>query len=896
MGTWSRIRRTFRAGSHHAEIDEELRFHLEMDAADHGARDARLRLGNVARIAEDTRAAGIVEWIESSLRDALYGLRQLRKTPALTVAVIASLAIGIGANSAIFTLIDAAILKPLPVNDPDSLVIVEWTNDGFPPGATNINGDFREIAGGRLQGSSVNANLHRRLAREQHAFAAIAGVADPVNVAIAVGGAQAEQVSAQYVSANFFQGVGAAPIVGRPFDADEDRVGHEPVAIVSHRLWVTRFGSDRSVLDRAVRINNVPVRIVGVAPPGFFGLMAGQWTDVYAPLAARVAFSPPSSTGARSEDDSDWWVRQIARLDPGMTEEASRIALDGLFRGMVVPDGAAIEPSHIPILTTHSGRRGFAALNPRDASALWILLLLVGVLLLIVCANVANLLLSRSVSRQRESAVRLALGASRARLFRQYLIESGLLALAGGAAGVAVGFEFAREIHLLFQTGRDASNAFDLNVDWRTLTYAFALAIGTAVLFGLAPAVRAARSDFGDVLKAQTRSVIGGRLRLPRMLVAIQLALCLAALVAAGLLGRSLANLKWTDIGFDRENLAYASVNPSRAGYSRERIGPFGDRVRGELSRLPGVARVSAVSFRFLAGMGNNGLMNFAGRPLDQGNRANMNSVGEGFFETVGIPLVAGRTIDARDIRQESGAVVVDEMFAKRFFPNESPLGRRFGLGFQNNSQYEIVGVVGNSRYNTLREEMYPTMYEAFRPSGTIHFAIRTTMDPARLREAVRRTIASVDAAVPVTEFHTQSALIDRHLRTERLLGILSGAFGVLALALAAIGLAGLLAYAVARRTNEIGIRMAVGADRADVIRMVLRESLGLCGVGLLLGIPCAYAVARFLRTALFQLEPLDPRTAVFALATLLTVALAAAWIPARRAASIDPIAALRDE
>jgi predicted permease len=893
MGFWSRIRRTFADAAHRAEIDEELRFHLEMERADgYGERDARLRLGNMTRIEEETRAVGIVEWLESSLGDARYGVRQLRKTPALTLAVLSSLAIGVGANIAIFSLINAAILKPLPVRDPAALTIVEWTSDGFPPGATNVNGDIRDIAGGRRQGSSVPASMHRRLARDQRTFESLMGIADPVSVAIAVEGAQAEQVSAQYVSSNFFQGIGAQPIVGRAFLADEDLVGQAPVVIVSHRFWTTRLGA--GTIDRSVRVNNVPVRVVGVAPPEFFGLMAGQWTDIYAPLAMRVAFAMPGSP--RSEDESDWWVRQIARAKPGGPPASlDQDEINALFRTVAVPPGLTVEPAKIPSLVARPGRRGFASLNPRDASALWILMLLVGVLLLIVCANVANLLLARSVSRHRESAVRLALGASRGRLFRQYLIESCILAVAGGGLGLLLGNELARAIHALFQTGRDASNAFDLQVDWRVLAYTSAVAVATALIFGLAPAVRGARADFGDTLKAQTRSVVGGRLRLPRMLVAIQIALCLAALVSAGLLGRSLANLASTDVGFDRTHVAYVSMSPARAGYSIERIRPFVARVREELARVPGVERVSSTGFRYLASMGNNGLMHFSGRPLDMSNRANMSAAGEGFFETVGIPVLAGRVVDERDAGSDLSPVVVDDAFVKQFFPHESAIGRRFGLG-KNDNQYEIVGVVGNARYNTLRGDLYPTMYEPYRPGGTIHFAIRSTIDPALLGEAVRRAVADVDPAVPVTEFHTQAGLIDRLLRTERLLGMLSGAFGAVALALSAIGLAGLLGYAVARRTNEIGIRMAMGAARRDVMRMVLGESLGLCIAGLILGLPCAYAVGRFLRTSLFGLEPLDPRTAIFAIVTLVSVGALAAWIPARRAASIDPIAALRDE
>ncbi len=902
MGMWSRIRKTLRGGRHSAEIQEELQFHLYMDVAGgYDQREARMRLGSVTRIQEETRAMGIIEWLDSALQDAGYGLRQLRKTPALVAAVVLSLAIGVGANTAIFSLVDAAILRPLPVKDPDALRILEWTNKGFPEGVQNVNGDVVPLSGDRFQGSSVGANLYRRLAHEQTVFEALIGIADANLVALAVDASPAEQVSIQYVSGNFFQGLGTLPFIGRPFRDGEDRVGHEPVVIVSHRFWTQRLAGRSDGLDRSVRVNNVPARVVGVAPPGFFGLRAGLWTDVYAPLAMRAAFVPSGSDGtARGEDDRDWWVRQVGRLKPGIPEAAARAQIAALFRNLAVPEGVKIEPQRIPELITLPGRRGFNALNPRDAGALWVLMLLVGVLLLIVCTNVANLLLSRSVGRQRESAVRLALGATRTRLFRQHLIESGVLALMGGAAGLALGYALAQAIHLLFQTGRDASSAFDLHLDPRVLAYTGALAILTALLFGLAPAVLAARADLGDALKAQTRSVMAGRLRLPRLLVSIQIALCLTALVAAGLLGRTLENLKLVDVGFDRENLTYASVNPWQAGYSPERVGAYADRVREELARLPGVLGVSPIQVRLLQGGGQVSRVNIPGRPDQTGsNNVHVNRVGEGLFETLRVPLVAGRPIERRDIRADAEAVVVDQLFARRFFPNQNPLGHRFGYGRENN-RYEIVGVVRDSRYNSLRADAVPVIYQPYFPGElkgrTIHFAIRTTMDSARLTEAVRRAVASVDPTVPLTEFHTQTGLIDRLLRTERLLGFVSGAFGLVALTLAAIVLGGLVAYAVARRTNEIGVRMALGAGAGDVVRAVLRDSLGMVGAGILIGLPCAYTVARLLRTALFRLEPMDPWTTVLSFFALLAVALVAAWVPARRAARIDPMAALREE
>jgi predicted permease len=905
MSLWSRLRNTLTGRRLDDEIAEELQFHLEMDGAGgRSARDARLRLGNVARIKEETRAMSLIQWLETAIADARYGCRQLRTAPMLVLAVVLSLTLGLGASTAIFALVDAALLKPLPVADPNRLVILQWTATDFPPGLNNLNGEFPEVAGGRRRGPSIAASLYRRLAREQTGFGALIGVgAYPDAVALAVDGAPAEQGSIQYVSDNYFQGLGVEPAVGRAFSSGEDRVGHEPVVIISHRFWLRRFAGDHGVIDRSIRINSVPARIVGVAPPGFFGTRAGQWPDVYAPLAIKLAFLPPSGTAVRAEDDTNWWVRLIARIRPDVPEPTATARVATLFQGLVTSPGLSVEAGRIPQLAAYPGRRGFTSLSERDTDALWTLLLLVGVLLLIVCANVANLLLARSVARHHESAMRLALGATRARVFRQHLIEGAVLALIGGMVGLFVGEALARSIHLLFQTGRDASNAYDLHLDGRVVAYTVLLSMVSAFLFGLAPAWRAARAGFGEAITGHTRSVVGARMRVPRALVAMQIALCLAALVAAGLLGRSLTRLKAIDIGFDRDGIAYATISPSRAGYAADRIPAYADRVREALANVPGVVQVSTVHTRPLSGNGNAAAVHLPGRPprVERGMAAaeyltHTNAVGQGFFETLGIPLLAGRALDQRDMQSNATAIVVDDVFVRRFLPDQDPIGRRLGLGTDvaQNARYEIVGVVGNSRYNSLRNALMPTMYEAYRPGGTVNFAIRSAVDAESLRDAVRQAVASIDPAVPMTEFHTQPALIDRLLRTERMLSVISAALGGIALTLAAIGLAGLLGYIVARRRTEIGVRMALGASAADVIRMVLRDSSRLVAIGSAIGLPCAYGVAKVLQSLLFQLEPVDVPTTAIAFAVLCGVALAAAWLPARRAARIDAVSALR--
>jgi len=896
------------------ELDDELRDHLERKTEEYVAqgmteeqahRRARLDLGGIEQTKEKCRDVRKVNWIEDLIQDLRYGLRMLRKSPGFAAIVIFTLALGIGANTAIFSILDSAILKPLPVNDPDSLLIVDWINPEFPAGVANINGGFFPISAGRFQGSSISAKLYRKLAQEQTGFTSLVGIADPNSVAVVVDGQPAEQVSLQYISGNFFQGLNVMLVVGRPFLAVEDHIGQEPVLIVSYRFWTERLARDRNLLNHKVLINNVPAQIVGVAPPGFFGVRAGQWTDIYAPLAMRVAFSPAAGDNlARGEDDRDWWVRQMGRLRPGVSKAEATAKIAGLFRALA-SQNLSLEPSKVPELITTPGRRGFDSLNPRDASALWILMLLVGVLLLIVCANVANLLLSRSVSRQLESAVRLALGATKGRVFRQHLVESGLVGLLGGAAGLCLGYVLAQSVHLLFESGRDASSMFDLHLDVRVLGYTLLLSILTALLFGSVPALQAARAELNDALKSQAKSVMGRQLRLPALLVSAQIALCLTALFAAGLLGRSLKNLKWTEVGFDRENLVYASVNPGRAGYSAEHLRPYVDRVRDEIARLPGVLQVSTVGHRPMTSGGQLSRVSIPGRPfrIEKGvltpeQAATVNWVGEGFFETLRIPLLAGRTIDRRDIRADGEAVVVDERFAKHFFPNENPLGRRVGFNPKDNARYEIVGVVQDTRYNSLRDEEAPAVYEPFAPDARspVNFAIRSTIDSERLAEAVRQVIASVDPAVPLTEFRTQNELIDQLLRTERLLAVMSGAFSLVALTLAAVGIGGVLAYAVARRTNEIGIRMALGAGTGDVVRMVLRDSVSMTVLGILVGLPGAYAIAKVLKATLFHLQALDPRTAFLSFFALIVVAILAAWLPAQRAVRIDPMVALRYE
>jgi predicted permease len=902
MGLWSRLRRTLSSRTNYAEIDEELQFHLAMKARDgQDPRETRRRFGNLTTIREETRAMGILEWLESVMQDIRYGVRQLWAAPALTLSVIASLVVGIGANTAIFSIVDAALLRPLPIGDPQSLVVIQWESPGWPRSIVDGHtGNMNGNPATRMQGSSFGPQLHRTISREQTAFAWLIGFSDVNDAGVSVEGRGAEQADIQFVSENFFRDLGVRPLLGRDFVAGDDRIGEQIVVVLSHRFWLRQFGGRSDALDQTVRINNVAARIVGVAPPGFFGIQIGRWSDLYMPLAARGALDPRRAN--ESENDRMWWVRQMARLKPGVEAAASLQQLSALYQRLVVPEGVEIEPAQVPVLISEPGGRGFDAIGGDRSRALWILLLLVGIVLLIVCANVANLLLSRGVARQREWAVRLSLGAARLRLLRQHLIESLVFAAAGGALGLGLGYLLAVSSHSVVQAVTSIGE-FDLHLDLRILGFTAGVSILTALIFGLTPALRAAGAGFGEVLKAHSRSVVAGRMRLPRALVVIQIALCLTVLVAAGLLARTLENLKGRDIGFDRNNIAYASVNPWRAGYRPEQVGPYVDRLRAELAAQPGVLRVATAAGRPLAGGVSLTRANIPGRPYaenDQSSEVLVNQIGDGFVETLGLTLVTGRSLEPRDIRPTAEAVLVDERFAEHFFPNQNPLGQRFGTGRDNNNRYEIVGVVKSSRYDSLRRDIRPTMYPPWLPgeqSGrAVHFVIRSAIDAQQLGQIVRRAAAAIDPNVPISDFQTQTALIDGLLRTERLLSVLSTAFGLVALVLASVGLAGLLLYAVARRRNEIGVRMALGAAPTDVVRMVLRDSLSLVAIGVLAGLPGAYAIGQLLKSTLFGLEPADPLTTASALAVLAMVAALAAWLPARRAARIDPMTALRDE
>jgi predicted permease len=747
MSWWSKLVRTIRPGHHDEEIEEELNYHLAMKEREGvDPRTARLRLGNPARLKEETRAQGILTWLESAMRDVSYGWRQLRRTPMVTLVVVLTLALGIGANSAIFSLVDAALLKRLPVKDAGSLRLIEWTTQhGWPdPLCNNLTGDWSGDPNAKIRGSSIAPRIYRKLASQQSGFSSLIGFSDgDGTVAVSVKGRPAEQLKLQYVSANFFQGLGVASRLGRTFSQDEDRVGQAAVVVISERLWHSHFGGRESVLGQVLRVNNVPVQIICVAPRGFLGVRIGIWEDLYAPLAAQAALSPRARLDqAWGEVDGYWWVRMMGRPKPDVSEPQAIQQLSTLFRRLVVPEGLRIDEGKIPRLVTLPGERGFDPISRDHARALWIILLLVSLILLIVCANVANLLLARAVARQRESAVCLALGAARLRLLRQYLIESLTLAAAGGLAGFCLSYLLAQAIQSFVRTDLHIGD-FDLAIDARLLSFTLLVALATALLFGLAPAWQLTRANVHDALKANNRNVTTGRLALPRVLVAIQIGMSFTILMTAGLLGRSLTKLKAVDIGFNRQNLVYASFDPWAAGYGPDQVHRYAERLGLKLAGIPGVARLGMIEERPLSGNSNGTVINIPGKPYkqDPAQTALVNHIGDGLVETLGIRLLAGRVFDAGDMHADADAVVVDELFVQTFYPHQNPLGQQFGTGPKLTKQYRIIGVVKNSRYYSLREAapvMFQPLFAGDRPGWPLSFAIRSRADTRQLAPAIR--------------------------------------------------------------------------------------------------------------------------------------------------------------
>jgi predicted permease len=821
-------------------------------------------------------------------QDIKYGARMLAKSPGFTAVAVISLAIGIGANAAIFSLFNGVLLKSLPVRDPHELRVVNWV--GHNPVVSNYTGGgMRAVSDSGQVASSFPYATYRDFRDRGKGFAEVLAFSQLFGCT-ALTPAGAATSDGLMVSGNFFRGYGAQTLIGRPLAPEDDRADADPVAVITYRWWERQFGLDPNTLGQTVFLNKAAFTIVGILPQRYVGPAAGDSTDFYVPMSAQPQLLPNYPL----ESYDHWWVEIMTRLAPGADQRQVQASLEGVFKQTLSVPGATTKMDR-PGILLEDGSRGPLMARQRMAEPVYVLMAAVGVVLLIACANLAGLLLARGAVRQHEYAVRGAIGAGRWRLVRQSLTESLLLALAGGAFGLLLAWWGKAVILGMFSSYLGHFHV-DTSTDARVLAFTFGVSLATALLFGLLPALRSAWVAPTAAIKGHA-GLGAPRLRLGKVLVTIQVGLSLLLVVSAGLFVRTFANLSRVDPGFDTENLLLFQLNAGQAGYEDDQLTSFYDGLSRSLAAIPGVHAVSFSSMVPLGGGMSCSGISIPGRPINPGEHLQADEVivNESFFATMGIPLLQGRVLQSSDTADAPHVAVVNELFARSFFANEDPIGRIFKHGSR---EVQVVGVCGNAKYWDIRHDVPPIMYLPYPQwrQGRMCFEVRSVLPAASIVPAVRKAVAARDRNIPLTGVRTQVEQIRRQLTMERLFASLSSALALLAVLLACIGLYGLLAYNVTRRTGEVGIRLALGATPAKVAWPILREALLLSAAGIALGLPAAFAAGRLIRSQLYGLTPHDPLAMVAAVTVLVTVATIAAWLPARRAAKFDPIEALRYE
>jgi macrolide transport system ATP-binding/permease protein len=890
------------------DLDEEMRHHLALSAQDRGGAEAAQRqFGNVTLLKEESRAMWTWTFWEQLAQDIRYGLRTMAANPLFTAMAVLSLALGIGANTAIYSFMDAILLRSLPVQYPEQLVVINWRAKNSPAVIHGQNGTrHRDDAG--MASPNYPFAAFQLLRSNQDALSILFAHATAYELNL-VADDQAEIADAQLVSGGFYLGLGVFPAAGRLIVNDDDHSGAPPVAVISYQYWQRRFAA---AIGRRILINNTPFTIVGVSAPGFFGVNPELNPKVYLPLHAvsLLAANPSEEEKKRFFDSNYYWLEMMGRLRPGVSAGQAQAALAGQFHQFVDSTAStAKEKADLPALWLQAGAGGLDSLRRRYSKPLYVLMAMVGLILTIACANIANLLLARSTARRREMAVRLSLGAGRMRVVRQLLTESALLSLAGGLLGVLVALWGIRSITWLLANGRD-NFTLHATLNWPVLGFTLALALATGLIFGLAPAIQATKVDLTPALK-ETRAGaqrgparrIGLGVSLSQALVALQIAISLLLVVAASLFGRTLSNLQSVDLGFNKENVLLFGLNARQAGYKNAALAQFYADLLSDFRRLPGVRSAGLSQFPLAIGSVNTTYVSIPGAPTTVGPKPETCyiPVDPSFLETMQIPILLGRGFEQRDMLSPKVAVVT-EQFAKKFFAGQNPVGLRIGFGGQKKpADIEIIGVAKTTLYNSVKEtETPPVTYVPFTQDlpglSRVHFELRTAGDPLALVSAVRRTVHKASASVPVSDISTQAARIDQTISQERTFAWLCACFAALALAIACVGLYGTMAYAVARRTNEIGIRMALGAERRRIIWMVLREVFALGAAGLAIGLAVAWATAKFVESFLFGVKRNHPGSLAISVFVLLAVVFLAGYAPAWKASRIDPMAALRHE
>jgi predicted permease len=886
------------------DLDEELQAYLELVSAEKmregvspekAYRDTRRDTGGVEQVKESVRDVRAGVWLDGLVRDFRYGVRTLAKNPAFTLIAMATLALGIGANTAMFSLLDQVVLGLLPVRDPERVVIVRETGNHY---------------GNSYGPNTISWPMFEDLRDNNQVFSGMF-CRFPATVAIGYGD-RAAQISAELVSGSYFPILGVGAALGRTIATDDDAVpDSRPVVVLSYSFWRSYFDGNRSIVGRTIDLNSHAMTVIGVAQPGFDGVELGASAKVFVPIMMKTEMTPHSD-GLKDRRRRLSWITAYGRLKPSVTFEQAQLSLQPLMHSILEME---VQQPEFTRSTTPADREPFlrnrAELLPGSENELredmrkplWLLVALTGAVLLLACASLANLLLARATAREREFAVRLAIGAGRARIIRQLLTESLLLSTAGAVVGLALAF-LTNRVLLRIYLPADAAAEFAVSPipDGRVLAFVVGAMLLTALVFGLLPAVRGSRTEITLSLKDRSGAASASGISLRRMLVGVQVALSLLLLVCAGLFVRTLRNLESVGPGFPTDHLLTFRIDPSLNGYSDEETKSFYERLNVNLQTMPGVASVGFSAMPLLKGYAwQNAVLgkDFGGAPIEE--QPVLSNVGPGYFATLGIPIVAGRAFTAQDDGPSKYAVI-NESFARQYFPGRTPIGQRFGLVDDMrpvSPDIEVIGVIPDRKYRDLRETPPAQAYFPYFQDAHFRFMniyLRTQADPRQIENELRERMRQFDPHVPLVGLQTMNEQIGFSLRTERLVASLSAVFGGLATLLAVIGLYGVTAYAVMRRTREIGIRMALGAVPGDVIAMVMREVLILIGAGLAAGFLLALALANLVRSQLFGLNPRDPLTFVGSAIVLTVAAGLAGLIPALRASSLATTTALRHE
>ena len=922
---WSRF---FRRKKWDAERARELDSYVEIESSENtllgmsrdDARFAALRkLGNQTLIREEIYQMNTFGFIESLWKDLTHGVRILARSPGFTIVAVLSLALGIGANTAIFSVANEVLFKSLPVKNPDQLVLLRWVSGPKVMGAGFRPGISIDPVTGATAGKSFSYLTFQKFQEEARSLSDLFAFTGMFTADVA--GGDSGHLSGQFASGNYFTALGVAPALGRLFASDDDTGSGNLVVVISYRYWERRYGTDPAVIGKTIPLGNLSLTIIGVTPADFLGTQQlGISPDLTIPLSAtfRLGNSGPKFLSRMKEQSWIWALMVMGRREPGISLEQVRTDLQPLFLSSALQgwnEGprfkGAKEPPDSPRLEVVAGNQGLTESRESLSRSVLTMMGIAGVVLLIVCSNLTNLLLARTAARRREIAVRIALGGSRARLVRQLLTENVLLVFLGAVVGAFIAY-WGKDLYLAWIQSVTPSFVIQTHLDFRVLGFTTAVAVFTGVLVGLAPALKATRLNLSDAAKDARRGSPRSRTLAGKTLLIFQVAMSLVLLIAAGLFTRTVLNLEHADVGFNIQNLLLIDVDPQLRSHSRTEVAARYAQALERIQAVPGIQVATASGLPLLSG---DLAMPFLWVPshvrkTDEDSTVYLQYVWPNFFDAMGMPMVLGRSLTAQDTQRwlsnraqgRPFSAVVNETLARKYFPDSNPIGQRVcelkspsDPGCPENELVEIVGVVRDAKFTSVRQQVPPTIFYPFSPAP-VTFEVRSSMDPMRLVPLILGAINQLDPGLILSDFRTQSTQAELTFARERHFAWLSSLFGFLALILACVGLYGLVAYSVANRTKEFGLRMALGAERGGILKLVMRESLGLVLIGIIVGLGAALAATRLIASMLYGLAPNDPATIAIAIALMLFVSSLAGFLPALRATKVDPMVALRYE